>query len=81
MATAAAERGEAWAWRMDSKVRLHYVDWLRVIAFAILIVYHSSVAFFPGFDWLVQSSQKSLLLLQLMDFPRAWRLALLFFVR
>ena len=65
---------------MDPKVRLHYVDWLRVIAFAILIVYHSSVAFFPGFDWLVQSSQKSLLLLQIMDFPRAWRLALLFFV-
>jgi glucan biosynthesis protein C len=65
---------------MDDRVRLHYVDWLRVVAFAILIVYHSSVAFFPGFDWLVQSSQKSLVLLQIMDFPRAWRLALLFFV-
>ena len=33
--------------RMQSKERLYYVDWLRVIAFALLIAYHSSVAFFP----------------------------------
>lgn len=65
---------------METKLRLHYIDWLRVIAFAILIVYHSSVAFFPGFEWLVESDEKSLLLMQVMDFPRAWRLALLFFV-
>jgi peptidoglycan/LPS O-acetylase OafA/YrhL len=60
--------------------RLYYVDWLRIIAFAILIVYHCSVAFFPDMGWLVKSTQTNQVLSWLMDFPRAWRLALLFFV-
>lgn len=60
--------------------RLFYVDWLRTLAFAILIAYHCSVAFFPDMDWLVKSDQTSQLLSWTMDFPRAWRLALLFFV-
>ncbi len=65
---------------MQPGARLHYVDWLRVSAFLILIVYHSSVAFFPDMDWLMKSPQGSLGLQLTMDFPRAWRLALLFFV-
>ena len=35
---------------MPPSARLHYVDWLRVSAFLILIAYHSSVAFFPDMD-------------------------------
>ena len=65
---------------MPPSARLHYVDWLRVSAFLILIAYHSSVAFFPDMDWLMKSPQGSLGLQLAMDFPRAWRLALLFFV-
>lgn len=60
--------------------RLHYIDWLRVAAFGILIVHHCSVAFFPDMKWLIQSPDTSALLSQVMDFPRAWWLALLFFV-
>jgi len=60
--------------------RLHYVDWLRVLAFGLLILYHCSVAFFPDMSWLVKSPQTSQMLSWTMDFPRAWRLALLFFV-
>ncbi len=60
--------------------RLHYVDWLRVLAFGLLIFYHCSVAFFPDMSWLVKSAQTSQALSWAMDFPRAWRLALLFFV-
>ncbi|MGD9913079.1 MAG: acyltransferase family protein [Rhizobiaceae bacterium] len=60
--------------------RLHYVDHLRVAAFAVLIAYHSSVAFFPDMRWLIESPEKSALLSEIMNFPRAWRLALLFFV-
>ena len=60
--------------------RLHYIDWLRVSAFAILIVYHCSVAFFPGMSWLIKSADTSEYLSLVMDFPRAWRLALLFFI-
>jgi peptidoglycan/LPS O-acetylase OafA/YrhL len=60
--------------------RLHYVDWLRVLAFGLLILYHCSVAFFPDMSWLVKSGETSQALSWAMDFPRAWRLALLFFV-
>ena len=65
---------------MQSDSRLYYVDWLRVSAFALLILYHSSVAFFPDMNWLLKSAETSETLSLVMDFPRAWRLALLFFV-
>lgn len=56
------------------------MDWLRVFAFGLLILYHASVAFFPDFDWLIKSPQTSEVLARIMDHPRGWRLALLFFV-
>jgi hypothetical protein len=62
------------------KDRLYYVDRLRIFAFAILIFYHSSAAFFPDMPWLIHSDRTSSTLALIMDFPRAWRLALLFFV-
>ncbi len=65
---------------MQSDSRLYYVDRLRVSAFALLILYHSSVAFFPDMSWLLKSAETSETLSLIMDFPRAWRLALLFFV-
>jgi glucans biosynthesis protein C len=65
---------------MQAGNRLYYVDFLRVAAFAILIFYHSSVAFFPDMPWLMKSADGSEALSLAMKFPRAWRLALLFFV-
>lgn len=65
---------------MQQSTRLHYIDWLRVLAFAILIFYHSSVAFFPDLEWLINSPERSPTLSLVMMFPRVWRLALLFFV-
>ncbi|MEP9386921.1 acyltransferase family protein [Mesorhizobium sp. KR9-304] len=65
---------------MQSAGRLYYVDALRVFAFALLIVYHSSVAFFPDMNWLLKSTEGSETLSLVMKHPRAWRLALLFFV-
>ncbi|MDR7224390.1 hypothetical protein J2X13_004823 [Aminobacter aminovorans] len=44
---------------MQQSTRLHYIDWLRVSAFAILILYHSSVAFSPDLSWLVSSPERS----------------------
>ena len=60
--------------------RLHYIDWLRVSAFGLLILYHSSAAFLYDLDWLFNSPEKSQALSLVTLFPRAWRLALLFFV-
>ncbi|WP_051540809.1 acyltransferase [Ahrensia sp. 13_GOM-1096m] len=65
---------------MASSERLHYLDWLRVIAFAILIIYHSAVGFFPNDFWLISSPNTSATLELLMDLPRVWRLSLLFFI-
>ncbi|MFS2153968.1 acyltransferase family protein [Rhizobium sp. Rhizsp42] len=62
------------------KDRLYYVDRLRISAFAILILYHSSAAFFTDMGWLIHSDRTSPALSLIMEFPRAWRLALLFFV-
>ena len=39
--------------------RLHYIDWLRVSAFGLLILYHSSAAFLYDLDWLFNSPEKS----------------------
>ncbi len=60
--------------------RLYYIDFLRVSAFMLLIVYHASVAFFPDMKWLIEAPEGSAALSLIMKFPRAWRLALLFFV-
>ncbi|BDA87064.1 membrane protein [Aureimonas sp. SA4125] len=65
---------------MQEKTRLHYIDALRVSAFGLLILYHASVAFFPGMHWLIESAVTSSALETAMNHPRAWRLALLFFV-
>ena len=62
------------------ETRLHYIDWLRVSAFGLLILYHSSAAFLCDLDWLFNSAEKSQTLSLITLFPRAWRLALLFFV-
>ncbi|WP_292898803.1 acyltransferase family protein [Nitratireductor sp.] len=60
--------------------RLYYIDFLRVSAFMLLIAYHASVAFFPDMKWLIEAPEGSATLSLIMKFPRAWRLALLFFV-
>src|SRR5688572_23414476 len=65
---------------MNADGRLYYIDGLRVAAFALLILYHSSAAFFPDMNWVLKSAESSQALSLIMDFPRAWRLALLFFV-
>lgn len=65
---------------MVFKERLHYLDWLRVIALAILIIYHSAVGFFPDDFWLITSAYTSNSLELFMEHPRVWRLSLLFFI-
>lgn len=59
--------------------RLYYLDWLRVAAFAILILFHSWQPF-THFDWLIKSEQRTLLADVLTVFFHTWRLHLIFFV-
>ncbi|HIF89845.1 MAG TPA: acyltransferase [Candidatus Thioglobus sp.] len=67
---------------MNTDARRHDIDWLRVIAIAILIVYHSVVSFQP-WAWtiaFIQSENSLEWLWILMELVNIWRIPLLFFV-
>jgi len=55
------------------------LDWLRVIAFGILILYHTGMFFVP-WDWHIKNPEQSEGLTHVMIFFNRWRLPLLFFI-
>ena len=59
--------------------RLVYLDWLRVGAFALLILYHVGM-FYVTWDWHVKSDHAGHALEPLMLLTNPWRLTLLFLV-
>ncbi len=61
------------------KVRLYYLDWLRVVAFSLLVFYHTGLIFVDwGFH--IQNDEFSSGLKIPLLFLNQWRLPLLFFV-
>lgn len=60
--------------------RRHDLDWLRVIAFGILIYFHSAIIFVPGGLPLIQNDETSPLLQGFVEFSHLWRLSLLFLI-
>jgi len=63
---------------MTSK-RDYSLDWLRVIAFGLLILYHAGMPF-TGWGWHIDNAETSEWLRAPMYFVNRWRLPLLFFV-
>jgi glucan biosynthesis protein C len=59
--------------------RRHDLDWLRVLAFATLIVYHVGM-FYVSWGWHVKSDYSSTLMEPVMGLISPWRLGLLFFI-
>jgi glucan biosynthesis protein C len=59
--------------------REHYIDWIRVIAFMILIFFHCSMPF-VRFGWEVKNTEHSLFLDRVIIWLHQWRLPLLFFI-
>jgi glucans biosynthesis protein C len=59
--------------------RLVYLDWIRVAAFALLILYHVGM-FYVTWDWQVKSDHAGHALEPLMLLTNPWRLTLLFLV-
>jgi len=59
--------------------RLHYLDWVRVAAFALLILYHEGM-FYVTWGWHVKSPHAGHALEPLMQITSPWRLTLLFLV-
>lgn len=62
-----------------STSRRYDLDWLRIVAFAVLILYHVGM-FYTTWDWHVTSDHASTALEPVMSLVNPWRLALLFFI-
>lgn len=59
--------------------RRYDLDWLRIIAFGLLILYHVGM-FYVSWDWHVKSSRASETIEPLMLLTNPWRLTLLFLI-
>ncbi|MDN3638632.1 acyltransferase family protein [Simiduia curdlanivorans] len=59
--------------------RRYDLDWLRVIAFSLLILYHTGMMY-VSWDWHITSAYQSESLKWLMQWVNPWRLSLLFFI-
>ncbi len=59
--------------------RRYDLDWLRIIAFGLLILYHCGM-FYVTWDWHVKSSRASEAIEPLMLLTSPWRLTLLFLI-
>lgn len=63
----------------DPTARRYDLDWLRIIAFGMLIFYHVGM-FYVTWGWHVKSTYASPFAEPLMTLVNPWRLALLFFI-
>jgi len=64
---------------MTSSTRRYDLDWLRIIAFGLLIFYHTGM-FYVTWGWHVKSDHASHTIEPLMRLLNPWRLDLLFFI-
>jgi surface polysaccharide O-acyltransferase-like enzyme len=59
--------------------RLYFFDWIRILAFCLLILYHTGM-YYVTWDWHVKSPYASNAIEPLMILSSPWRLALLFMI-
>lgn len=69
-----------WASDLAVNERRADLDWLRVIAFGLLIYFHSAIAFLPGGIPMIQNVDTSVVLRIMAGFLHEFRLALLFLI-
>lgn len=60
--------------------RLVELDWLRVLVFGLLILYHTGMLYAEGWDWHYKSNYTSELLTNFMLWSNQWRMSLLFLI-
>ncbi|MEK6781928.1 MAG: acyltransferase family protein [Bacteroidota bacterium] len=63
----------------SSSERLYFIDWVRVFAFGLLILFHCTMSF-VDFGWEIKNDERSILLTRLIWWLHQWRLPLLFFI-
>lgn len=66
--------------KMNSTLeRRHYIDWVRVLAFLLLIFFHCAMPF-VNYGWEIKNMETSAGLTRLIWWMHQWRLPLLFFI-
>ena len=65
---------------MPTYNRLHYIDWIRVLAFLTLILFHCAVPFVEHYHWEINNAETSPGLTRVIWWTHQWRLPLLFFI-
>lgn len=60
--------------------RRYDLDWLRLVAFGILIYFHTAILFIPGGLPLIQNKEISFVLTEFVEISSQFRLSLLFFI-
>lgn len=60
--------------------RIIELDWLRVLVFGLLILYHTGMLYTQGWGWHYKSSYSSEFLANIMLWSNQWRMSLLFFI-
>jgi len=63
-----------------TKTRLVELDWLRVMVFGLLILYHVGMLYAEGWGWHYKSSYSSKFLTNIMLWSNQWRMSLLFMI-
>jgi len=63
----------------QESTRLYFIDWIRVLAFGLLILFHCTMPFVT-FGWEIKNEEHSLLLSRIIIWLHQWRLPLLFFI-
>ena len=63
----------------STEQRLHYIDWIRVLAFGSLILFHCLVPF-TSFNWEIKNPTSSEWIDRIVIWLHQWRLPLLFFI-
>ncbi|KQQ40186.1 hypothetical protein ASF61_05225 [Duganella sp. Leaf126] len=64
---------------MHNTQRLYFLDWIRIIAFLVLILYHTGM-YYVTWDWHVKSPDAGHAIEPLMILSAPWRLGLLFMI-
>ncbi len=64
---------------MALQKRLYYIDWLRVLAFGLLFIFHC-MRFFDIHPWHIKNGESSIIITRFVEFVHGWRMPLIFLI-
>ncbi len=64
---------------MNNTTRIHYIDWLRVIAFGLLFLFHT-LRLFDTYPWHLKNTETNTSFNYIIEFMHSWRMYVIFLV-